>query len=56
MVKTKIVADSSSDILVLNHIPFTSSALKIITAEKEFADDILLDVEDMVTYGSRKKA
>ncbi len=45
----KIVADSASDILSLDGIPFDSAPLKIITAEKEYIDTPELDVFDMVT-------
>ncbi len=50
MKKIKIVADSSSDVLRLNHVDFASAPLKIITAEREFVDDASLDVESMVSY------
>ncbi len=46
---TKIVADSSSDLLALAGVPFESAPLKIITAEKEYVDDASLDVLGMVT-------
>ena len=48
--KYKIVADSSADILKLENVEFSSAPLKIITDEKEFTDNELLDVEEMVTY------
>lgn len=44
----KIVADSSADILELDGIGFKSAPLKIITAEKEYTDDNMLDVTAMV--------
>ncbi len=44
----KIVADSSSDIRSLEEVPFSSAALKIITAGKEYVDDEKLDVVSMV--------
>lgn len=47
--KIKIVADSSSDVLNLSAVPFCSAPLKIITTEKEYVDDINLDVYNMVT-------
>jgi DegV family protein with EDD domain len=50
----KIVADSSSDVLKMEGIPFASAPLKIVTAEKEYVDDENLDVagmvEDMLRY------
>ena len=44
----KIVADSSSDVLAIDHIPFASAPLKIVTAQKEYVDDAQLDVKGMV--------
>lgn len=44
----KIIADSSSDILKLEEIAFSSAPLKIKTAEKEYIDDSSLDVFGMV--------
>lgn len=46
---TKIVADSSSDLLELSDVSFESAPLKIITSEKEYVDDASLDVLEMVT-------
>lgn len=46
--KTKIVTDSSSDILTLPKVDFASAPLKIITSEKEYTDDSRLDVREMV--------
>ncbi len=46
--KTKIVADSSSDLLTLEGVDFTSVPLKIITDRKEYVDDASLVVEQMV--------
>ena len=46
---TKIIADSSADLLELSGVPFESAPLKIITAEKEYVDDASLDVQEMVT-------
>ncbi len=48
MRKIKIVTDSSSDTLSLEHASFASAPLKIITAEKEYIDDSGLDVDGMV--------
>ena len=50
MRKMKIVADSSCDLFTLNHAAFACAPMKIITAEKEFADVPSLDVDEMVTY------
>lgn len=44
----KIVADSSADMKHLEHVPFASAPLKIISAEKEYVDDEQLDVTEMV--------
>ena len=55
MRKTKIVADSSADVLSLAKIGFAAAPLKIITSEREFVDDSALDVENMVNwFGSYK--
>lgn len=43
----KIVTDSSSDILSLSGIPFSSAPLRIITSENEYTDDKSLDVSRM---------
>lgn len=43
----KIVADSSSDVLTLQDISFSSAPLKIITSEKEYTDNENLDVSEM---------
>ena len=45
----KIVADSSSDLLMLDGIDFASAPLKIITDEKEYVDNENLDLLNMVT-------
>lgn len=46
--KFKIVADSASDMLTLDGVPFTSVPLKINTSEKEYVDVASLDVDSMV--------
>ena len=46
--KFKIIADSSSDILNLEGIPFESVPLKISTAHQEYVDNQVLDVNAMV--------
>lgn len=47
--KVKIVADSSCDLTELEGVNFGVAPLKIITAEKEYNDDLNLNVEEMVT-------
>ncbi len=44
----KIVADSSSDIMSLEQVNFSSAPLKIITNDIEYTDDNMLDVRSMV--------
>lgn len=48
MEKFKIVADSSSDILSLEGVPYSVAPLKIITEKNEFVDRTDLDIEEMV--------
>ncbi len=50
MDKYKIAADSSCDITSLKYTDFATASLKISTAEREFVDDSVLDVTDMVEY------
>lgn len=50
MRKLKIVSDSSSDLLKLDNADFDFSPMKILTDEREFADDRNLDVDEMATY------
>ena len=50
MRSVKIVTDSSSDVMSLSRVPFASAPLKIITAEREFVDDVALDAEEMILY------
>ena len=50
MRKTKIVADSSANLMALHHVPFDSAPLKIRTAEREFVDDVRLDLDEMLDY------
>ncbi len=45
----KIVVDSSADMHSLSGLPFASAPLKIIAGEREYTDDITLDVRAMVT-------
>lgn len=55
--KIKIVTDSASNMTSLEGVDFQSVPLKIITGDKEYVDDINLDVEGMVndlsTYKGR---
>ena len=46
--KFKIVSDSSSNIFNFQGVDFESVPLKIITSQKEYTDDVSLDVEGMV--------
>lgn len=46
--KVKIVVDSSSDVLQFENIGFASAPLKIITSEREYVDDNILDIGEMV--------
>ena len=55
MRKTKIVADSSANLLTLKNVPFASAPLKVITSEKEFVDTASLDVSSMLDYFSQYK-
>lgn len=48
MTRTRIVADSSADLLTLSDVTFCSAPLKIITADNEYVDDAALDVAGMV--------
>ena len=50
MRKIKIVADSSCDLFRLKNTEFETAPMKIITAEREFIDDISLDVDGMANY------
>ena len=50
MKKIRIVADSSANILQLEHTDFAAAPLKIITNEKEFVDDSDLNVDSMVAW------
>lgn len=46
--KVKIVTDSSANIMGLSEVDFAVAPLKIITAEREYSDDLRLDVGNMV--------
>lgn len=50
MRQIKIVADSSSDVLALEGVTYACAPMKIITAEREFADDAALDVDEMAEF------
>ena len=45
----RIIADSSSDMLSLQDVPFSVTPLKIVTANNEYIDDQNLDVDAMVS-------
>ena len=53
----KIVADSSADTLTLDGVDFASAPLTILTDEKEYVDNAVLDVagmtEDLLKYHGR---
>ena len=51
----RIVSDSSSDILTLERADFAYAPMKIITAEREFVDDRLLDVDGMADFFDQYK-
>jgi len=44
----RIISDSSSDILSLENADYTAVPLKIITDNKEYIDDLSLDVDEMI--------
>ena len=46
----KIVADSSANLMELKTVAFDAAPLKIITAQREFADDRNLDLDEMIRY------
>ena len=46
----KIVADSSANLMELDHVAFDAAPLKIITADKEFVDNRDLDLDGMLDY------
>lgn len=48
MLNCKIICDSSSDLLTLSGANFSCVPLKIITNEREYTDDCLLDVDGMI--------
>lgn len=50
MRNAKIVADSSANILALQHMAFAAAPLKVITNEKEFIDNAALDADAMVSW------
>lgn len=55
MRKVRIAADSSANVLALEHVPFASAPLKVITAEREFVDTRELNVAEMLDYFSQYK-
>ena len=50
MRKTKIVADSSANLMEVNSVAFDAAPLTIITAEREFVDNRELDLEEMIRF------
>ncbi|MBQ7340972.1 MAG: DegV family protein [Oscillospiraceae bacterium] len=50
MRKIRIVADSSANVLHLEHTAFAVAPLKVITNETEFVDDEALNVDAMVSW------
>ena len=50
MRKIKIVADSSANLMTLDHVAFDAAPLKIITPEREFVDNRELDLNAMLDY------
>ena len=46
----KIVADSSANLMELKAVAFDAAPLKIITAQREFADDRNLDLDEMISF------
>lgn len=48
--KIKIVADSSANLLSLDGVDYQSAPLTVRTDEREFVDDVQLDVEEMADY------
>lgn len=55
MRKIKIVADSSCDLLKLNHTEFACAPMKVITETQEFSDNKFLDVDQMVDFMDKYK-
>ncbi len=55
MRKIKIVADSSANIVSLDGVAYSCAPLKIITAEREFVDDVSLNVDEMISWFDRYK-
>ena len=51
--KFKIVSDSSSNVMALSGVPFSSVPLKIIAGDKEYIDNADLDLAGMI--GDLKK-
>ena len=51
----KIVADSSANLMKLEHIPFAAAPLKIIAGDREFVDDETLDLAAMIDFFSTYK-
>ena len=47
---TKIVADSSANLMELKTVAFDVAPMKIITAEREFVDNRELDINEMIRF------
>ncbi len=50
MRNVKIVADSSANTFEMQNMPFAAAPMKLITNDREFVDDMALDVDEMVTW------
>jgi len=48
MTNIKIVADSSADLFVMEGADFSVAPLKIVTSEKEYVDDVYLNLRGMI--------
>lgn len=50
MMMTKIVADSSADLLTLGDLPFASVPLTIHAGDRVFVDDEHCDIDGMIAF------
>ena len=50
MRKIKIVADSSANLMTLDRVPFAAAPMKVRSAEREFVDDVRLDLDELLDY------
>ena len=53
--KFKIVSDSSSNLMQLDRLPFSSVPLKIVVGETEYIDDAALDLAGMIDHLKKHK-